>query len=69
MQKTAKDQARSPNCGGFSLPDVDDRELLVALLDAAVDAIIVSDRTGTILRANQAAADLFRYPLDRLAGQ
>ena len=51
------------------MPDVDDRELLVALLDAAVDAIIVSDKLGVIVRANQAAADLFRYPLDQFAGQ
>jgi PAS domain S-box-containing protein len=51
------------------LADVDDRELLVALLDAAVDAIIVSDKLGAIVRANQAAADLFRYPLDQFAGQ
>ena len=56
-------------CGGSSLPDVDDRELLVALLDAAVDAIIVSDKLGVIVRANQAAADLFRYPLGQFAGQ
>lgn len=51
------------------MPDVDDRELLVALLDAAVDAIIISDKLGLILRANQAAADPFRYPLDQLAGR
>ncbi|MEH6645982.1 PAS domain S-box protein [Sulfitobacter sp.] len=48
---------------------VDDRALLLALLDAAVDAIIVSDRDGTILRLNKAAAALFGYSVERLMGQ
>jgi PAS domain S-box-containing protein len=48
---------------------VDDGAVLVALLDAAVDAIIVSDRTGKILRANQAAADLFLHPRAGMIGQ
>ncbi len=48
---------------------LDDGALLVALLDAAVDAIIVSDQTGMIVRANQAAADLFRESRDSLIGQ
>lgn len=69
MKKSVPDQSFSQNCGAFNLTDVDDRELLVALLDAAVDAIIVSDKLGVIVRANQAAADLFRYPLDKFAGK
>jgi PAS domain S-box-containing protein len=48
---------------------LDDGALLVALLDAAVDAIIVSDRTGAIVRTNQAAAELFRHPHDSMMGQ
>jgi PAS domain S-box-containing protein len=51
------------------LNSVNDGALLVALLDAAVDAIIVSDRTGKISRTNQAAADLFRHPRDAMIGQ
>lgn len=47
----------------------DDGALLVALLDAAVDAIIVSDRAGSIVRTNQAAADLFRRSRDSMTGQ
>lgn len=48
---------------------VDDRALLLALLDAAVDAIIVSDRDGTILRLNKAAAALFGHAINALTGQ
>lgn len=69
MKKSVTDQSSSQNCGALNLADVDDRELLVALLDAAVDAIIVSDKLGVIVRANQAAANLFGYPLDHFAGQ
>lgn len=47
----------------------DDGALLAALLDAAVDAIIVSDRTGAIVRTNQAAADLFRHRREAMIGQ
>lgn len=48
---------------------VDDRALLVALLDAAVDAIIVSDRDGRILRLNKAAAALFGHSIEALTGR
>lgn len=51
------------------MSSVDDGALLVALLDAAVDAIIVSDQTGKISRTNQAAADLFRLTRDAMLGQ
>lgn len=43
--------------------------LLDALLDAAVDAIIVSDATGRILRVNRAAATLFRHPPEAMLGR
>jgi PAS domain S-box-containing protein len=69
MWKSEINHASSGQWVGFGLPNVDDRELLVALLDAAVDAIIVSDRSGVILRANRAAANLFGHPPDRLMGQ
>jgi PAS domain S-box-containing protein len=58
-----------PNRGDAGVEKVDDGALLVALLDAAVDAIIMSDQTGVILRTNQAAADLFRHPRDSMIGQ
>lgn len=48
---------------------LDDRALLLALLDAAADAIIVSDSDGTILRLNTAAAALFGYGVDGLIGR
>lgn len=47
---------------------VDDGALLDAILEAAVDAIIVSDERGIILRANQAACDMFLQDLDALVG-
>lgn len=43
--------------------------VLHAILDAAVDAIVVSDETGTILRVNTAAAEMFQYDADDLLGQ
>ncbi len=46
-----------------------DSALLLALLDAAVDAIIIADRDGAILRLNAAAAQLFGHPVDGLKGQ
>ncbi|MEY8098933.1 PAS domain S-box protein [Falsihalocynthiibacter sp. S25ZX9] len=48
---------------------IDDHALLLATLDAAVDAIIVSDRKGVILRLNKAAAEMFGWPIDKLIGQ
>ncbi|MBM2576463.1 PAS domain S-box protein [Jannaschia sp. Os4] len=42
--------------------------LLDALLDAAVDAIVVSDAKGRILRVNAAAARLFRRPEAEMVG-
>jgi PAS domain S-box-containing protein len=48
---------------------VDDRALLLALLDAAVDGIVVSDSEGTILRTNNAAARLFGHSIETLNGQ
>lgn len=47
----------------------DDRALLHALLDASVDAIIVSGRDGTILKLNNAAAELFGYSIEGLTGK
>ena len=43
--------------------------LLQAILEAAVDAIIVSDKTGKIVRANPAACELFQYDLADLIGK
>ena len=48
---------------------VTDSALLLALLDAAADAIVVADSAGTILRVNQAAAGLFGHLTDSLTGQ
>ncbi|MFK7938782.1 MAG: PAS domain S-box protein [Roseovarius sp.] len=49
--------------------DVQDSALLDAIFEAAVDAIIVSDAAGQIIRTNPAACDLFQYEPDQLAGQ
>ncbi|MBT8456077.1 MAG: response regulator [Rhodobacteraceae bacterium] len=46
-----------------------DSAILTAIMEAAVDAIVVSDETGTILRANPAAARLFDFPEDALVGR
>ena len=47
----------------------EDSAVLFAILEAAVDAIIVSDGQGTILRANPAAAQMFKYEIDEMLGQ
>ncbi len=47
----------------------DDTRLLRALLDAAVDAIIVIDRYGLILTFNRAAEHMFGYQADEVLGQ
>ena len=47
----------------------EDSALLLALLDAAVDAIIIADREGAILRLNAAAAQLFGHPVEGLKGR
>ncbi|MEO0938792.1 MAG: PAS domain S-box protein [Pseudomonadota bacterium] len=49
--------------------DREDSALLLAVMEAAVDAIIVADSTGRILRVNTAACALFRYPSEELVGQ
>jgi PAS domain S-box-containing protein len=47
----------------------EDSAVLYAILEAAVDAIIVSDRNGQILRANPAAAKMFQYDVAEMVGQ
>lgn len=47
----------------------DESPVLLALLDAAVDAMVVSDHRGNILRVNKAAAALFGHAADALVGQ
>ena len=47
----------------------EDSAVLNAILDAAVDALIVSDQYGTILRANAATAKMFQYDVTELVGQ
>ncbi len=44
-------------------------ELLSAILEAAVDAIIISDGQGKILRANPAACRMFQYDADEMIGR
>lgn len=46
----------------------DDHRVLNAVMDAAIDAIIISNEAGIILRANEAASGLFGHSLDRLIG-
>ncbi|MGB5865794.1 MAG: PAS domain S-box protein [Sulfitobacter sp.] len=50
-------------------PSTEDSAILNAILEAAVDAMIVSDSQGTILRANSAAAEMFEYSADHMVGQ
>jgi PAS domain-containing protein len=47
----------------------EDSAALHAILEAAVDAIIVSDGQGVILRANPAAAKMFHYDVAEMIGQ
>lgn len=42
---------------------------LDALLEAAVDAIVVSDENGLVLRFNRAAQDMFGYPEQSVLGR
>lgn len=46
-----------------------DSAVLHAIMEAAVDAMIVSDQSGIILRANAAAAKLFDYDIAQMLGQ
>lgn len=46
-----------------------DSAILSAIMDAAVDAVIVSDQFGAILRANKAAAEMFQFAPDDMLGQ
>lgn len=48
---------------------VEDSAILHAVMDAAVDAIVVSDGNGTILRANPAAATMFQHDATAMIGQ
>ncbi len=47
----------------------EDSAVLHAILEAAVDAIVVSDRHGMILRANPATARMFDYDVAEMVGQ
>ncbi len=51
------------------MTEFDDPMLLNILLDAAVDAIIIADADGLMLRANRAAAELFRHAPEKMIGQ
>lgn len=46
-----------------------DSALFAAIMQASVDAIIVADERGVILRANPAAAEIFGYDHQALTGQ
>ncbi|MEX0338085.1 MAG: PAS domain S-box protein, partial [Arenibacterium sp.] len=48
---------------------VQDTALLAALMEAAVDAIIIADDHGQILRVSPAAAKLFGYTADAMVGR
>jgi PAS domain S-box-containing protein len=47
----------------------EDTAVLNAILDAAVDAVVISDQRGMILRANAAAARMFGYDVVEMLGQ
>ncbi|WP_299417781.1 PAS domain S-box protein [uncultured Sulfitobacter sp.] len=46
-----------------------DSAILHAIMDAAVDAVVVSDEKGQILRTNAAAARLFQFDVAEMLGQ
>ncbi|MFL4471120.1 nitrogen regulation protein NR(II) [Tateyamaria armeniaca] len=47
----------------------EDSAILTAIMEAAVDAIIVSDQTGHVLQVNAAAAEMFQFSAQELLGQ
>ena len=47
----------------------DTSPVLLALLDAAVDAMVIADHDGRILRVNKAAASLFGHPVEAFVGR
>ncbi|KEJ88546.1 PAS domain S-box protein [Sulfitobacter donghicola] len=49
--------------------ETEDSAVLNAILDAAVDAMIVSDHKGIIERANAAAAKMFQYETSEMIGK
>lgn len=50
------------------MQETDDQALLTALLEAALDGIVIANSTGTILRANKQAAQLFGRTVAELVG-
>lgn len=46
-----------------------DSAILHAIMEAAVDAMVVSDQKGKILRANAAAARMFQFDVTEMLGQ
>lgn len=48
---------------------VHDSALLTAIFEATIDAIVVADQNGTIIRINPAACRLFQYETKELVGQ
>lgn len=46
-----------------------DSAILHAIMEAAVDAMIVSDQKGKILRTNEAAARMFQFDMAEMQGQ
>lgn len=51
------------------MADFDDPTLFGVLMDAAVDAIVISDAKGKILRANEAAGSIFQRAPETLVGE
>lgn len=51
------------------MAEFDDPTLFGVLMDAAVDAIVIADADGRILRANGAAGTLFQHEPDAMVGQ
>lgn len=51
------------------MAEFDDPTLFSVLMDAAVDAIIIADAKGRMLRANDAAGKLFQYEPEAMIGQ
>ncbi|MDJ0637751.1 MAG: PAS domain S-box protein [Paracoccaceae bacterium] len=52
------------------MPGISQNDLLFdAILEAAVDAIIVADESGMMMRVNRAASRMFGYGVDSMLGQ
>ncbi len=65
MESTTRNTERSP---AEIQTQIQDSRLFSKLFDELGEAVLISDETGRIVRANQAAARILRMPVERLKG-